>query len=72
MQKLQRVASQLPSGFTGAMSDQNKLLIRKIDVSLQRLISLTPLDKIIGDSTQIGYPSSYIVEPVEFNEQPRT
>lgn len=66
MQKLQRVASQLPTGFSGEMIYQNKLLIRKIDVSLQRLVSLIPLDKIIGDSTQIGFSSSYIVEPVEF------
>lgn len=66
MKKLQRVASQLPTGFSGEMSYQNKLLIRKIDVSLQRLVSLTPLDKIIGDSTQMGVASSYIVEPVEF------
>lgn len=66
MQKLQRVASQLPTGFRGDMSYQNKLLIRKIEVSLQRLVSLSPLDKIIGDSTQIGVASSYIVEPVEF------
>ncbi|MBP1903441.1 hypothetical protein J2Z32_000053 [Paenibacillus turicensis] len=66
LQKLKRVASQLPTGFRGEMSYQNKLLVRKIDVTLQRLVSLTPLDKIIGDSTQIGYASSYIVEPVEF------
>lgn len=66
LQKLKRVASQLPIGFRGEMSYQNKLLVRKIDVTLQRLVSLAPLDKIIGDSTQIGVASSYIVEPVEF------
>lgn len=66
MQKLQRVASQLPTGFRGEMSYQNKLFIRKINVSLQRLVTLAPLDKIIGDSTQRGYAGSYIVEPVEF------
>lgn len=66
IQKLKRVATQLPAGFRGEMSYHNKLLIRSIDISLQRLIRLAPLEKIIGDSSQSGSAVSYIVEPVEF------
>lgn len=66
IQKLKRVAAQIPTGFRGETSYRNKLLIRRIDVFLQRLVHLTPLEKIIGDSSQSSSAVSYIVEPVEF------
>lgn len=65
-QKLSRVASQLPNGFNGEIRYDHKLLTRKVEVSLKRLIRFAPLETVIGDSTQAGEATSYIVDPVEF------
>lgn len=65
-QKLSHVASQLPNSFNGEIRYDHKLLTRKVEVSLKRMIRLAPLEAVIGDSTQAGGATSYIVDPVEF------
>lgn len=65
-QKLSRVASQLPGGFSGEIRYNHKLIVRKVEVSLKRLITMAPLEGFIGDTTQAGSATSYIVDPVEF------
>ncbi|WP_410770021.1 TadE/TadG family type IV pilus assembly protein [Fontibacillus sp. BL9] len=64
--KLYRTGKDLPSGMTGTMKYENKLLLRKVEVSLSRLIPLAPLERVIGDLTQEGQGESYVVEPVEW------
>ncbi|MNC53551.1 hypothetical protein D3C75_1029720 [compost metagenome] len=65
-QKLSRIASQLPNELSGEIRYDHNLLTRKVEVSLKRLIHLAPLEAVIGDSTQAGGATSYIVDPVEF------
>ncbi|RCX20428.1 TadE-like protein [Fontibacillus phaseoli] len=64
--KLYRTGKALPSGMTGTMKYENKLLLRKVEVSLSRLIPLVPLERVIGDLTQEVQAESYVVEPVEW------
>lgn len=66
MKKLAATGELLPSSLNGRMQYENKLLLRKVKVSLKRLVPLVPLEKIIGDLTQSGQAVSYIVDPVEW------
>ncbi|GGH13224.1 TadE/TadG family type IV pilus assembly protein [Paenibacillus segetis] len=66
LQKLSRVGSEIPQGIDGEMTYGNKLLFRKITVSMNRLIPFAPLERVIGDVTQFGQSTSYVVEPVEW------
>lgn len=64
--KLSRVGSAIPEGIHGAMEYDNDILLRKVDVSLNRLVPLAPLERIAGDLTQAGRSGAYIVDPVEW------
>lgn len=66
LQKLSRVGREIPQGINGEMRYDNKLLFRKVTVSMNRLIPFAPLERVIGDITQLGQSSSYAVEPVEW------
>ncbi|MNJ76472.1 hypothetical protein D3C77_737580 [compost metagenome] len=44
----------------------NKLLFRKVSVSLNRFVPLAPLEAFMGDVMQSGYSAAYVVEPVEW------
>lgn len=64
--KLRRVGSAIPAGINGTMEYGNDILLRKVDVSLKRLVPLAPLERIIGDPTQAGRSVAYVVDPVEW------
>lgn len=64
--KLFNTAQELPSGMNGVMEYDNKLLYRKVSVSLNQLLTLMPLEGTIGDLTQTGQAESYVVDPVEW------
>lgn len=64
--KLARTGSGLPGSISGEMEYDNRMLLRKVNVALERLVSLPPLENWLGDITQTGNACAYIIEPVEF------
>ncbi|MEF2967079.1 TadE family protein [Paenibacillus sp. M1] len=64
--KLYRTGTSIPEGMNGTMEYDNKVLLRKVTVSLNRLVPLIPLERAIGDLTQEAQASAYIVDPVEW------
>lgn len=66
LQKLSHTGGEIPQGVNGVMRYDNKLLFRKITVSMNRLIPFSPLERVIDAVTQRGKSTSYIVEPVEW------
>lgn len=64
--KLNRTGEALPPGMNGRMAYDNNILLRKVKVSLKRLVPLAPLERVIGDLAQAGQAESYIVDPVEW------
>jgi len=66
LRKLGNTGREIPAGIEGQMKYDNKLLFRKVSVSLNRYASLAPLEAVMGDVRQSGHSASYIVEPVEW------
>ncbi|MGG6312823.1 TadE/TadG family type IV pilus assembly protein [Paenibacillus macerans] len=66
LQKLSRTGSGIPGNVRGEMRYDNRLLLRKVTVALERLIPLAPLEGWIGDVNQSGRAEAYVVEPVEW------
>ncbi|GAA0382827.1 pilus assembly protein [Paenibacillus motobuensis] len=66
LKKLATTGTEIPAAIHGRMQYENKLLLRKVRVGLDRLIPLVPLERVIGDVTQSGQAVSYVVEPVEW------
>ncbi|WHX50420.1 TadE/TadG family type IV pilus assembly protein [Paenibacillus woosongensis] len=66
LKKLGNIGRKIPAGMEGQMKYDNRLLFRKVSVTLHRNIPLAPLETVIGDVRQAGHSASYIVEPVEW------
>ncbi|MBW4838639.1 MAG: pilus assembly protein, partial [Paenibacillaceae bacterium] len=66
LQKLSRTGAGLPEGISGEMRYDNRLLLRKVSVALERLVPLAPLEGWIGDVNQSVRAEAYVVEPVEW------
>ncbi|MNJ54676.1 hypothetical protein D3C77_501280 [compost metagenome] len=66
LKKLGNTGSEIPAEIEGQMKYDNNLLIRKISVSLNRYVPLSPLEAVIGDVMQSGESVAYVVEPVEW------
>lgn len=66
LKKLATTGATIPTAVHGRMQYENKLLLRKVKVSLDRLIPLVPLERVVGDVTQSGRAVSYVVEPAEW------
>lgn len=66
LKKLSQTGRELSPAMSGAMEYDNKLLLRKVTVSLERLIPLVPLERVIGDLTQSTQANAYVVDPVEW------
>ncbi|MNI75318.1 hypothetical protein D3C73_1314580 [compost metagenome] len=66
MKKLSNTGTELPSGMSGIMEFSNRMLFRKVTVSLERLVPMVPLERVIGDVTQKTKAEAYIVDPVEW------
>ncbi|MEK5479210.1 pilus assembly protein [Paenibacillus sp. FSL R5-0407] len=64
--KLNRTGKAIPEVMNGMMEYDNKVLLRKVKVSLNRLVPLAPLERVIGDLAQEGQAESYVVDPVEW------
>ncbi len=64
--KLNRTGEAIPDVMNGTMEYDNKILLRKVNVSLNRLVPLLPLERVIGDLTQESQAESYVVDPVEW------
>lgn len=65
-QKLSRTGSEIPEGIRGELRYDNRLLLRKVSVALNRLIPLAPLEGWLDNVNQNGRAEAYIVEPVEW------
>lgn len=67
-QKLQKISSRLPQGIKGRLTFKNRLIERKVEIQLSRMIApLAFLGNWLGDSKALAVRSSaYVVEPVEF------
>lgn len=66
LQKLSRTGSGIPGSISGEMRYDNRLLLRKVTVALERLVPLAPLEGWLGDVNQSGRSDAYVVEPVEW------
>lgn len=66
LKKLSQTGRELSPGMSGAIEYENKLLIRKVTVSLEQLIPLVPLERVIGDVTHTTHSNAYVVDPVEW------
>ncbi|MNO22231.1 hypothetical protein D3C76_120110 [compost metagenome] len=66
LKKLSITGVELPPGMSGVMEYNNKLLLRQVNVSLERHKPLLPLERVIGDVTQRTEAKSYVVDPVEW------
>lgn len=66
LNKLNRTGKAIPEGMDGTIEYDNKVLLRKVNVSLNRLVPLVPLERVIGDLAQTGRSESYVVDPVEW------
>ncbi|WP_110933732.1 TadE/TadG family type IV pilus assembly protein [Paenibacillus bouchesdurhonensis] len=66
MKKLGNTGREIPAGMKGQMQYDNRLLSRKVSVSLNRYVPLSPLEAVIGDVMQSGYSAAYVVEPTEW------
>ncbi|WP_083485093.1 TadE/TadG family type IV pilus assembly protein [Paenibacillus ihumii] len=66
LKKLSNTGGSIPAEMEGQMIYDNRLLFRKVSVSLNRHVSLALLEAVIGDVMQSGHSSSYVVEPVEW------
>ncbi|WP_334073688.1 TadE/TadG family type IV pilus assembly protein [Paenibacillus sp. A14] len=66
LRKLNRVGQKVHPGIQGEMTYDNRLLMRKAAVSLNRFAPLAPLERVIGDITQDASSEAYIVDPVEW------
>ncbi|MNJ71644.1 hypothetical protein D3C77_682120 [compost metagenome] len=66
LKKLSQTGRELSPGMSGVMEYDNKLLLRKVSVSLEQLISMVPLERVIGDLTQSTQANAYVVDPVEW------
>ena len=66
VRKLSRTGAEVPKGLSGEMRYDNRLLMRKVSVALERLVPLAPLEGWIGDVNQSGRAEAYVVEPVEW------
>nr|WP_251377742.1 pilus assembly protein [Paenibacillus sp. YPG26] len=65
--KLSHTGKEVPSHINGTMEYRRNLLLRKVTVSLDRLIHLAPLERAMGSGLkQLGYSTSYVVEPAEW------
>lgn len=66
LKKLANTGSEIPAEMEGQMQYDNRLLFRKVSVSLNRYVSLSPLEAVIGDVMQSGHSAAYVVEPTEW------
>ncbi len=66
LKKLNRTGAKLPEGIDGEIGYDNRLLLRKVSVALDRLIPLAPLEAWIDDIHQRSRAESYVVEPTEW------
>ncbi|WP_026263630.1 TadE/TadG family type IV pilus assembly protein [Paenibacillus sanguinis] len=66
MTKLSRTGGRLPAGIQGEIRYDNRLLLRKVTVALERLVPLAPLERWMGAARQSGRADAYVVEPVEW------
>ncbi|MNZ33597.1 hypothetical protein D3C78_509450 [compost metagenome] len=66
MKKLSSTGKELPQGMGGTMEFSNRMLFRKVTVSLERLVPMVPLERVIGDVTQRTRAEAYVVDPVEW------
>lgn len=66
LNKLSRTGAALPEGIHGEMRYDNRLLLRKVSVALDRLVPLAPLAGWINDVNQRVRAEAYVVEPVEW------
>ncbi|AZK48315.1 TadE/TadG family type IV pilus assembly protein [Paenibacillus lentus] len=66
LRKLKNTGREIPGEMNGQMKYDNRLLFRKISVSLNRYVPLSPLEAVIGDVTQSGHSDAYVVEPTEW------
>ncbi|MFD3261581.1 TadE/TadG family type IV pilus assembly protein [Paenibacillus lentus] len=66
LKKLGNTGSEIPAEMEGQMQYDNRLLFRKVSVSLNRYDSLSPLEAVIGDVMQSGHSAAYVVEPAEW------
>lgn len=64
--KLGRTGTGLPGSIDGEMRYDNRLLLRKVSIALERLVPLAPLEGWIGELNQNGRAEAYVVEPVEW------
>jgi hypothetical protein len=66
--KLQNAVSQLPNGIKGVLTFRNRLIDRRVEVQLSRMITPLPfLNLWLGHSRTLVVRSSvYVIEPVEF------
>lgn len=64
--KLSRTGGRLPANIEGEIRYDNRLLLRKITVALERMVPLIPLERWMGDARQSGKADAYVVEPVEW------
>lgn len=66
LKKLGNTGSEIPGEIEGDMRYDNKLLFRKVSVSLNRFVPLAPLEAFMEDVMQSGHSTAYVVEPVEW------
>ncbi|MDU4694959.1 MAG: pilus assembly protein [Paenibacillus sp.] len=66
LRKLTRTGVDLPEEIQGEIRYDNRLLLRKVRVALDRLVPLAPLEGWIDDVNQSGRAEAYVVEPVEW------
>ncbi|CAM4362117.1 pilus assembly protein [Paenibacillus phoenicis] len=66
LKKLNRTGARLPEGIDGEMRYDNRLLLRKVSVALDRFVPLAPLEAWIDDIHQRSRAESYVVEPTEW------
>lgn len=66
LRKLNRVGQNIPPEMQGGITYDNKLLLRKVVVTLHRFSPLAPLEKAVGDINQDASAEAYIVDPVEW------
>lgn len=64
--KLARTGSGLPGNISGEMEYDNRMLLRKVKVAMERFVPLPPLESWLGDISQTGSSYAYVIEPMEF------
>lgn len=66
LKKLSRTGAGLPEGIHGEMRYDNRVLLRKVSVALDRLVPLALLEGWMDDVSQRARAEAYVVEPVEW------